>query len=60
MWSPVAPDSKKLCLTGLEVRKIGLLQPIQILDEVDGKSIDSDVKPKAEFINSFCPFVNRN
>ena len=26
-------SGKRLCLAGLEIRKIGLLQPIQVLDE---------------------------
>ena len=48
VWSPVAPDTKQLCLTGLEVRKIGLLQPIQILDEIDGKKYRFGCKTQAK------------
>ena len=37
VWTSNSKSSNRLCLTGLEVRKIGLLTPVQILDEIDGQ-----------------------
>lgn len=36
VWSSNKTNNNRLCLSGLEIRKIGLLPPVQILDEIDG------------------------